>query len=132
MNKATQLLGLSGIVFLIWGLGTFTHLWSNPLFHVFFIVSNTVANVLSYVGIGIGVCLLAFALIIFYRTRNERTNRLKQVNPNHRLKNKVEFNEGYLQRKLSQQKDFEENQPFIIVNGNRTELGFEDIEKIVN
>ncbi len=132
MNRATQLLGLSGIVFLIWGLGIFTHLWSNPIFHYFFVVSNNVANVLSYVGISIGAFLLAITLIIFYRTRKEKTTTGKQVNPNQRLKNQVEFNEGYLQRKSSLQTESEENQPFIIINGNRAELGSEDMEKIVN
>jgi hypothetical protein len=77
MSKAkVVLLGLIGIMFLVWSIGVPIHLWANPIFAYFWVASNDVAHTLSYVGTGIGALLLSLAVMVYYQNTNRRTSKI--------------------------------------------------------
>ena len=79
MSKTKVLLGLIGIMFLIWGIGVLTRIWANPIFASFWVISNGMAEVLSYVGTGIGGLLLAVAVIVYYQGTKRRIAKTSTV-----------------------------------------------------
>jgi hypothetical protein len=135
MSKAKVLLGLIGIMFLVWGIGVLTRIWANPLFASFWVISNGVAEVLSYVGTGIGGLLLSLAVMVYYQNTNRRTSKIFAAASSQTFKPAMpELYEENWQKKPLQQTEADkvEYPPFVIINGRRTNLGSEEMEKIVD
>jgi hypothetical protein len=127
--KLEVLLGLVGIVFLVWSIGIAIGLWGNPVFASLWIVSNELANNLSYLGLSVGAFLITSAIIIYYK--NIKTDKIFAVDS--RLRRRREEFHNYLWEKNQQLiNDCNENYPVVVMNGRRTELGLEDMKKIVN
>jgi hypothetical protein len=134
MSKATMLLGSLGMVFLVWGIGTATRVFANPMFAPFMIISEGMAEVLSYVGSGIGGLLLAVAVIVYTQKIGGRIGKVLAAGSSQILKRAVpEFYEDSWQTKPLQQaeEDYVASPPFVIISGWRTRLGLEALEKIV-
>ena len=134
MDKATVVLGLSGIVILVWAFGILIGLWANPIFGFFMVASNSVADILSYFGLGIGALLLLSAVIIYYQNTNERANKIYRFSSQKRLTRNVEFYDDYWRKNFSQETNSDnlDDQQFAIANGRRVNLGSEVMEKIVD
>ncbi len=132
MNKAIVILCLCGIGFSVWGIGNAIRLWANPIFGYFWVANNNVADILSYVGLGIEALLLASALIIYYQNTNRRTGMTCRFYPHKHLN--VESYENYWQKNARAQAESDnvESQQLVIINGRRINLGSEVMEKIVN
>jgi hypothetical protein len=125
--KLTALLGLVGTGFLVWGVGIASGLWGHPVFSYFWVASSSLANDLSYLGLGVGAFLITLAVIIYYK--NAKTEKFFIVD--RRLKQRRE--EFYYLWEKNQQliNDNIENYPTVVMNGRRSELGKEEMEKIV-
>jgi hypothetical protein len=129
MAKFTVLLVISGMLVLFWSIGTASGLWANTVFSAFFIISSDLAIALSYLGLSVGAFLIALAIIIYYE--NTKTNKIFIVD--HSLKQHREDFHYYLWEKNQKLiKDNNENYPTVLMNGRRSELGKEEMEKIVN
>jgi hypothetical protein len=129
MVKLTDPLSLIGTVFLLWSIGIVTGFWGDPIFSYFWVAGNDLANNLSYLGLSVGAFLIVLAIIIYYK--NTKTNKIFVVD--HHLKQHREDFHYYLWEKNQQLiKDNNENYPTVLMNGRRSELGKEDMEKIVN
>ena len=129
MIKLTALLGLMGLGFLVWAIGISTDLWGNPIFSYFWVTSHDLANNLSYMGLSVGAFLVALAIIIYYK--NTKTDKIFIVE--NRLRQRREEFHHYLWEKNQQLIiDNNENYPTVVMNGRRSELGKEEMEKITN
>jgi hypothetical protein len=134
MSKSTILLGFLGLIFSVWGIGISTRIWANPMFSVFNVVSNEVADALSYVASGIGGLLLASSVIVYYQNVYRRTGKILKAEPSHSTRfGSAELYDNAWQEKLFQQteSDNDEHNPFVIISGRRTNLGYEEMEKII-
>ncbi len=134
MGKSTILLSLLGMVFLVWGIGISTRIWANPILSSFNVVSNGVADALSYVASGIGGLFLALSVIVYYQNTNGRTGKILVADSSHPTRlDRSEFYDDNWQKKLLHQTeaDNDEHSPFVIINGRRTNLGSEEMEKIL-
>jgi hypothetical protein len=130
MIKLTALLGLMGIGFLVWGIGILTGFWGNPIFSYFWIASNGLANDLSYLGLSVGAFLITLAIIIYYL--NTKTDKISIVR-NRLRQRRQEFFYDLRQKnqELVYDDDDEENYPLVVMNGRRSDIGSEEMEKIV-
>ena len=129
MVKFTVLLGIVGIVVLAWSIGTAIGLWANPVFAPLFIISTNLANDLSYVGLSVGAFLIILAIIFYYK--NNKTNKIFTVHERPR-QHRQEFHYDSWQKNQQLNNDNTENYPTVVMNGRRSELGSEEMEKIVN
>ena len=129
--KSTSLLGIGGIIFLVWSIGILTRLWANPVFSIFMVASNNVADILSYIGLGIGAFLLGSALIVYRKNLRSETDKFVGSYPHRQLK--VKSYDDYLLKKTNArlESDYDSNQ-LVIVNGRQSYLGSEVMEKIVD
>ena len=127
MIKLTALLGLMGIGFLVWGIGILTGLWGNPIFSYFWIVSNNLANDLSLIGLSVGSFLVTLAIIIYYI--NTKTDKIFIIR--NRLRQRRQEFYYDLRQKNRQLVNDDENYPLVVMNGRRSDLGSEEMEKIV-
>lgn len=80
ISKAKVLLGLIGIIPLFWGIGVSTRIWANPIFAFSWVISNGLADSLSYVGSGIGALLLALTVIIYHQKASLNKQAQKKAN----------------------------------------------------
>ena len=135
MSKTKVLLGLIGIMFLIWGIGVLTRIWANPIFASFWVASNNLAHTLSYAGTGIGALLLSLAVMVYYQNTNKRTSKILAAASSQTFKPAMPelYEENWQKKPLQQTEDDNvEYPPFVIINGRRTNLGSEEMEKIVD
>ena len=126
MSKTKVLVGLIGIIFLVWGIGILSRVWANPIFAPFWVISNGMADALSYVGIGIGALFLALAVIFYYQNNSRSIDKIFAAGSSQTFRLKLAMPELY-----DAEADNVEYHPFVIINGARTNLGSEEMEKIV-
>jgi hypothetical protein len=126
--KLTVPLSLIGIGFLVWSVGIAVGLWGNSAFSYFWIASNDLAYDLSYLGLGVGAFLVISAIILYYR--NTRTNKIFIVH-NHLRQLRQEFYNDLSKKNQQLLKDCDPNYPVVLMNGRRSDLGSEEMEKIV-
>ncbi len=129
--KSTSLLGIGGIILLVWSIGILTRLWANPIFGIFMVASNNVADILSYIGLGVGAFLLGSALTAYRRNSKSETDKFVGSYTHRQLK--VKSHDEHLQKKTNERIDNEDDSnQLVIVNGRQSDLGSEAMERIVD
>jgi len=127
--KSTVLFSIGGIIFLVWSIGILTNFWANPIFGIFMIASNNLADILSYLGLSFGAFLVGSALLVYRGHSISETDRFVGLYPHRQLK--MKSYDDCLPKNVRVESDYESNQ-MVIINGRQSVLGSEVMEKIVD